>query len=61
MFDKAKDWKSLVDLSKKALGTTGLEITFELKNNKEELEKEDAISQQMQRKNEMNKKPRVMN
>ena len=53
MFDEAKDWKSLVDLSKKALTTSGLEITFKLREVGNKIAEEDSIAEKQQ--NQLNK------
>ena len=60
MFDEAKDWKSLVDLSKKALTSSGLEITFKLREVGNKIAVEDSIAEKAQ--NQLNKavKPKVM-
>lgn len=60
MFDEAKDWKSLVDLSKKALTTSGLEITFKLREVGNKIAEEDSIAEKQQ--NQLNKavNPKVM-
>ncbi len=44
MFDNCKDWKSLVDLSKKALSPSALEMSFELKSVGQKLEIEEQTS-----------------
>ena len=53
MFDEAKDWKSLVDLSKKALTSSGLEITFKLREVGNKIAVEDSIAEKQQ--NQLNK------
>ena len=53
MFDEVKDWKSLVDLSKKALTTSGLEITFKLREIGNKIAEEDSIAEKQQ--NQLNK------
>lgn len=60
MFDDAKDWKSLVDLSKKALTTSGLEITFKLREVGQKIAVEESQAEKTQ--NQLNKavKPKVM-
>ncbi|WP_028510191.1 hypothetical protein [Ruminococcus sp. NK3A76] len=60
MFDEAKDWKSLVDLSKKALTSSGLEITFKLREVGNKIAVEESKAEKTQ--NQLNKavKPKVM-
>lgn len=53
MFDEAKDWKSLVDLSKKALTTSGLEITFKLREVGNKIAVEESQAEKAQ--NQLNK------
>lgn len=60
MFDEAKDWKSLVDLSKKALTSSGLEITFKLREVGNKIAVEESQAEKAQ--NQLNKavKPKVL-
>ena len=60
MFDEAKDWKSLVDLSKKALTTSGLEISFKLREVGNKIAVEESKAEKAQ--NQLNKavNPKVM-
>jgi hypothetical protein len=43
MFDSAKDWKSLVELSKNALTPTALNITFKMAEVNKEMQKQNQL------------------